>query len=172
MSLSSQVALLESDSTNPAAQAMLRLIENVLNGGDVDCSGTPFIPQGWTYDENDKDRVKSAFRGKLKAGQIFANLHLEEGQKTGTMNGDSLRLALEGKLVLTAHCMDFVLRPENQHLIPDELKGKYIPFWGSIYRDSNGDACVRFLFWDGGCWDWRGGWIDHDFDARGPGPLL
>lgn len=154
------------------SKKMLERLARDIHGDEIDCSGKPFIPQGWTYDENDKDRVKSAFRGKVKAGQIFANLHLEEGQKTGVVNGETLKLALEGKLVLTAHCLDFVLRPENQHLIPDELKGKALFFWGSIYRHSGGCACVRFLCWDGEQWCWDGGWIGNDFDAGSPGALL
>lgn len=152
------------------AKKLLERLARDIHGDDIDCAGKPFIPNGLSYDE--KDQLKSAFRGKLKAGKIFENLYLDDRQKNGTLVGDALKLALEGKAVLTAHCLDFVLRPENQHLIPEELKGKAIFFWGSIYRYSGGTLCVRCLYWFGGQWHSSSHWLDCDWSANSPAAML
>ena len=145
-------------------------LASMLHGDDIDCAGTPFIPSGLEY--KDEDQIKSAYRGTLKAGKIFSSMYLDERQKVGVLIGETLKLALEGKLVLTAHCLDFVLRPENQHLIPDELKGKALFFWGSIYRDSHGSLFVRYLFWLDDRLCSSDDWLGDGWDASHPAAML
>ena len=40
-----------------------------------------------------------------------------------------------------------------------------------IYRDSNGNLYVRYLYWNGDRWNWNYNWLDNDFDQSNPALL-
>lgn len=71
---------------------------------------------------------------------------------TSTSRATSFAKELEDQPVLNANVLDFLR--EHPELIPDEWKGKFTFFWGTIYRHRDGDLYVRCLYWDGGRWDW------------------
>jgi hypothetical protein len=56
----------------------------------------------------------------------------------------------------------------NSHLIPEEWKGKYVFFWGTIYRGSGDNLYVRCLCWGGGRWDWGYDWLGGGWDDGNP----
>ena len=60
---------------------------------------------------------------------------------------------------------------EYRKLIPEEWKGKYVFFWGTIYRNSGGYLNVRYLYWGGDSWSWDYDWLDDDFHGHNPATL-
>ena len=70
---------------------------------------------------------------------------------------------------MNANILDYLLA--HPELIPEEWKGKYIFFWGTIYRLSDGRLCVRYLIWNGSEWDWSYDWLDDDFNSDSPAAL-
>ncbi len=126
----------------------------------IDLDADPFVPDGWKVVEH------------LKGGQFMfdpakVTLHLDEAQKGGgVIVGNQLRLKLKGRPVYNANLCDFYLK--NPHLIPEEWKGKVVFFWGTIYRSSYGDLCVRYLVWGGDEWHWRFNWLDDHFSDDNP----
>lgn len=106
--------------------------------------------------------------GTIEWDKTKVSLHLEPEQKDGYIDGNILRDRMKGK-GLNATVLDWLMDHPDQ--IPDEWKGKYVYFWGTIYRDSDDDLCVRYLYWYGGAWYWDCHWLDHGFDGRNPAAL-
>lgn len=126
----------------------------------IDCDASPFVPDGLIVEEHQKG---GAF--KWDASQV--QLYLDSGQKNGKwIEGNKLRKALAQKPVLNANVLDYLLK--NPHLIPEEWKGKYIFFWGTIYRGSDGSLIVRYVCWRDDGWGWSSRWLDRDWDGRHP----
>lgn len=137
----------------------LRQVKHVIN-----CNADPVCPDGWKVEEHRKG-------GQLEWDVSKIQLYLSKGQKDGNWTpGNKLRKELEGKSVLNANVLDYLLK--NPHLIPEEWKNKYVFFWGTVYRYSAGNLVVRFLRWDGDEWDWYSYWLDDDFDDGYPAALL
>lgn len=78
-------------------------------------------------------------------------LHLEPEQKEGSgvyPKGTVLAKRLKER-ACNASVLDHLI--EHPELWPEEWKGKYVYFWGTIFRDpSNGFLYVRYGYWDGG----------------------
>ena len=144
------------------------------SGRIVDCDGMPFVPDGWTI--RPEDQIASRVRGQLEWNPDLVRFHLEEAQRTGTIVGAELRGLLKGKPVLPAHVLDHLLA--NTRLIPESWKQdeqgrtRYVFFWGTIYRDSDGDLFVRYLYWRGGQWRWHCDWLVNVFGEQSPSVLL
>lgn len=141
--------------------ASIQVIEHI-----IDCDAEPFVPDGWKVEEH---RKGGAF--KFDASQV--QFYLDLGQQDGNyIEGNKLREALEGKPVLNANVLDYLLK--NPQLIPNDWKKdekgntRYIFFWGTIYRDLGGDLCVRCLFWSDGRWRWDAHWLDDDWLGGNP----
>ena len=129
----------------------------------IDCDADPFMPEGWKVDEHKKS-------GKVKWTKELIQLYRSAGQKDGKcIEGSKLRKELASKSVLNANVLDYLLA--HPELIPEEWKGKYVFFWGTIYRNSNGYLCVRFLYWHDDRWDWDAGWLVSDFRGLNPAAL-
>ena len=127
----------------------------------IDCDVPVFVPDGWEV-LPPAEQIPSRAVGKIVWDPTAARLHLSLNQKgSNHIKGNNLRLELaEGKhQVYTAHVLDYLLKPENQYLIPEEWKGKSVFFWGTIYRRSERDFYVRYLYWGGDRW----GWYSHDY---------
>ena len=134
----------------------------------IDFDVKPSIPNGWTILPAE-DQIPSRARGKVKFDPTKVKLHLDRNQETGAIEGNNLRKKLENAPVYGAQLLDFYLA--NPHLIPEEWKGKYVFFWGTIYRDSDGSLYVRCLCWNGVRWHWDCDWLDSDFDDDDPAAL-
>lgn len=132
----------------------------------IDCDAKPFEPNGLTVESHKKD-------GKLVWDPEKVKLYFSRqqgGEKC--IEGNQLRKELEGKPVLNANVLDYLLA--HQELIPEDWKGKYVFFWGTIYRgtiyrDSCGILYVRCLCFCDGWWRWRflwlGNWWGYDRPA-------
>jgi len=117
----------------------------------IDCDVDPYIPNNLKIEEHIKG-------GQLQWNTEEVELYLCDKQKSGSIEGNKLRKKLKGKFVLNACVLDYLLA--NPQLIPESWKGKYIFFWGTIYRNSDGSLYVRCLYWIGGEWRWSGCWLD------------
>lgn len=93
------------------------------------------------------------------------SLHLEPEQEEGYMKGEILAERMKGK-GLNSNVLKYLL--DNPKLIPDEWKGKYVHFFGTVLRDPDGRRCVLFLSWRDGAWDWFAHWLERGWDARNP----
>jgi hypothetical protein len=129
----------------------------------IDCDSDPFVPDGWIVEKHIKG-------GQFEFNPFRIELYLDEGQENGgRVVGNELRKLLTGKPVLNVNVLDYLLA--HTELIPEEWKGKYIFFWGTIYRDSDGNLFVRYLFWRGDRWHWNYYWLDNDFNGSYPAAL-
>lgn len=133
----------------------------------IDCDADPMILfNGWTVEEHKKG-------GQVAFDASKIALYVHDKQKNGkTIEGSKLRKELANQPVLNANVLDYLMR--NSHLIPDEWKQdkqgntRYIFFWGTIYRDSGGDLCVRYLCWGGGSWQTDNYWLGSGWNGFSP----
>ncbi len=124
----------------------------------VDLSSAPFIPDGWSVEEHQKG-------GQFVWDPTKVRLHLDEGQTDRRyVEGHKLRKLISKKNPYNANLLDFLLKNGNQHLIPEEWKGKAVFFWGTIYRNSDGNLYVRYLYWRSRRWYWDYYWLDDVWD--------
>ena len=130
----------------------------------IDCYAAPFIPNYWRVEEHQKG-------GNFVWDPDAVKLYLADEQKSGRIGGNELRKKLRGMPVLNATVLDYLLKPENQHLIPGEYKGKAVFFWGTIYRNSDDNLYVRYLYWCGVRWDSSCSWLDGVWDGDFPAAL-
>jgi len=128
----------------------------------IDCDAPPSVPDGWEVVEHKPG-------GKLEFDPAKIELYLCAEQKQGSIEGHELRKKLEGKPVLNACVLDYLLK--HQELISEEWKDKYIFFWGTIYRSPGGDLCVRCLVWYGDEWHWGDGWLGSQWSGVDPAVL-
>jgi hypothetical protein len=126
----------------------------------IDLRADPFVPEGWKVEEH---IIEDSW--KFNAEEI--DLFLADGQKDGKyMIGNELRKVLTKKPVWNANVLDYLLA--HTELIPESWKGKAIFFWGTVYRNSGGRLCVRYLHWRGGRWDWYSHWLDNEWYDNNP----
>ncbi len=133
--------------------------EVVITRHIIDCDAAPYVPDGWKVEEHTPG-------GQFEWSADSIELYLSDKQKGGTIEGNKLRKELAGMPVLSANVLDYLLK--NPQLIPDEWKGEYIFFFGTIYRRSDGLLCGRCLYWSGESWGWDYGWLDVEWDALSP----
>ncbi len=156
------------DVTKLRAFAGLKTIKAVLNGYAkieivkhlVDLDANPFVPDGWKVEEH---TIGGQFEWSPTAVALYLSTKQQNG---GVIGGHDLRKEMKNQRVFNANLLDFLLA--NPHLIPEEWKGKYVFFWGTIYRSSDGNLCVRFLRWVGDEWFWYYSWLDSAWNADYP----
>ena len=139
------------------SQAEIKIIEHL-----IDCDAAPFIPNGLSVEEHKKC-------GMFKFNPEKISLYLSKKQKKGSIKGNDLRKELANQPNLNANVLDYLLA--HPELIPEEWKGKYIFFWGTIYRNSGGSLVVRYLYWDGSKCFWYYHWLASGFDSDNPAAL-
>ncbi len=126
----------------------------------IDCDADPFLPEGWKVESHKKG-------GSLEWDPTKVRLHLSPNQQNGKcIVGNKLRKELESEPVFNANVLDFLLK--HPELILEEWKGKYVYFWGTIFRDSDGYLHVRYLSWLDGRWDWFFHWLGDAWYDIGP----
>ncbi len=109
----------------------------------VDCQEVNFIPVGWSSISH-KNNGLWRWNSNIK-------LYQSKKQQKGSIHGFYLQEELTDS-VLSANVLDdLLLYPE---LIPENLKGKKIFFWGDIYSNAKDQKCVRYLHHDGKVWNW------------------
>lgn len=132
----------------------------------IDCDASPFVPSGWSV-LPDTEQLPNRVKGIFAWDPAAAKLYLSKKQKVSSyIVGNDLRRELRSQPVFPAQVLDYLLA--HPELIPEEYKGKYVFFWGTIYRYSHGRLCVRYLCWDGSAWYWYYYWLDDGFYSRYP----
>lgn len=119
---------------------------------------SPSIPKGYDWTIEFHDNVTSFDPSKL-------SFHLEPEQEKRYINGEILSERMKGK-GLNANVLEYLLK--HPKLIPEDWKGKFIYFWGTIYRRSGGYLLIRCLCWRGGAWRWGSHWLDGDWYSSSP----
>jgi hypothetical protein len=116
----------------------------------IDCDAEPTMPSGWSVPDHCK-------LGLVKWDPKNVELYLSEDQHDGKyIEGHKLRVELASKIVLNANILEYLLN--NPCLISEDWKKdergntRFIFFWGTIYCHSDGDLCVRYLYFDGRRW--------------------
>lgn len=136
----------------------------------IDCDAKPFEPSGLTV-APESEQLPNRVRGHLVFDPAKIKLHLSPNQLNGKyIKGEKLKTELASEPVLPANVLDFYLA--NPTFIPEELKGKAVFFWGTIYRDSHGNLYVRCLYFDDGRWVSFYYWLDCDWSSINPAALL
>lgn len=149
-------------STLPTMEDLKAFLNQVIQ--IIDCDAKPSIPDGWKVEEHRKG-------GKLEWNPEKIQLYLSDGQKGSSyIEGNKLRKELKSKKVLNACVLDWLLA--HPEFIPEEWKGKYIYFWGTIYRGSVGDLSVRCLYWFVGRWHWDFSWLGRGWSSSSPAVVL
>ncbi len=156
----------EGDKLGQFRQVMLGHASVQVNEHMVDCDADPFVPDGWKVEEHQKS-------GSFQWDASKVEFYLDKGQQNGKyFEGNKLRKQLAGKSVLNANVLDYLLA--HPRLIPEDWKKdergnmRYIFFWGTIFRNSDGVLYVRYLYWGGGRWDWGAHWLGRDWRGSYP----
>jgi hypothetical protein len=150
---------------------ILAQVRNVLKGVSIispmshviDCDANPYIPNNWKVEEHQKGGM---WQWDLKRVSLYFS---KSQKKEKTIIGNDLRKELQGKPVLNANVLDYLLK--HPELIPEEWKNQYIFFWGTIYRGSGGSLCVRYLGWRGDRWSWGCHWLGSGWNSTNPAVL-
>ena len=130
----------------------------------VDLNADPFVPSDLKVEEHTK-------AGQFKWDASKVTLFLSEPQKRGrAIGGNKLRKTLKGQNAYNVNLLDYLLK--NPHLIPEEWKGKYVFFWGTIYRCRDGNLYVRYGYSFDGVYRSHYRWLDHDWDDNYPAAVL
>jgi hypothetical protein len=137
----------------------------------IDCDAAPLIPHGtWKVEEHRQG-------GQVTWDLAGVKLHLSVNQMGDQcIEGNKLREELANKPVLNANVLDYLLHYPN--LIPEDWKvdeagnTRYVYFWGTVYRDSDGNLYVRNLFFGGERWRWTYNWLNSLWNCHGPAVLL
>lgn len=144
-----------------SGKALITYLEHL-----IDCDAAPFIPDGCSVEEHKKGGFFKFTPEKLPHEKF--PLYLSRKQRRGSIIGNDLRKELNGKPVMNANVLDYLLA--NPELIPEEWKGKIICFWGTLYRNADNFLFVRFLNWDDSGVRWSRYWLvngigDGDYAA-------
>lgn len=145
----------------------------------INCGADPFVPDYWKVEKHTKfDDLKLTNVG----GALFLNgkkiaFHLSPNQMGDkSFNGEKLLTELAKEPVLNANVLDYLYA--HPYLIPDSWKVddqgrmRSIFFWGTVYRDYDGNLFVRYLCWHDGRWGWGGYWLGDDWDVLDPAAVL
>jgi hypothetical protein len=144
-------------------------------GHVVDFGADPFLSNGWTVEEHQAGKIAKLERNGddlyLDGKKIeFWFSECQKGDKV--IGGHDLRKEVSKQPVLNANLLDHLLK--HPHLIPETWKKdengntRYIFFWGTVYRNSDGRLYVRCLDWRDGGWCSRYLWLDLDWRSGCP----
>ena len=141
-----------------------KTLQKIVEGNHViNCCVYPRIPKGFRIEQH------------LRSGEFFwdsskIKLYLCEKQKKDSIGGHKLRQKLQGKAVLNANVLDYLLA--NPYLIPKDWKGKFVFFWGTIYANPHGILYVRYLCWGSDRrWIWNNHCLGDDYNNKCPATL-
>lgn len=139
----------------------------VLRNHVIDLDSEPFVPADCKVEQH-------KLGGQFEFDSTKIKFYFSKQQKivwNGRIDGNELRNELEGKSVLNANVLDYLMR--HKEIIPDFWKGMRIFFWGTLYVRLDDRVCVRCLQWDNGDWYWKCILLtDGLFDSNCPAAVL
>ena len=173
--LSGELVLIERSKLNQDADVRrwIKIDENTIA---VDLESSPRLPFAGAEVEQHTGVGGAIFQ--KRADGLYRNgrkvvLRLSERQMNGkSLKGYELRDELTGKPVLNANELDALY--DNPHLLPEDWKKdekgniRFIFFWGTIYRNSDGHLFVRYIFFSDGAWQRYYFWLGVGWDGRFP----
>ena len=173
--LSGELVLIERSKLNQDADVRrwIKIDENTIA---VDLESSPRLPFAGAEVEQHTGVGGAIFQ--KRADGLYRNgrkvvLRLSERQMNGkSLKGYELRDELTGKPVLNANELDALY--DNPHLLPEDWKKdekgniRFIFFWGTIYRNSDGHLFVRYIFFSDGAWPRYYFWLGVGWDGRFP----
>ncbi|MFA5185040.1 MAG: hypothetical protein WC551_00980 [Patescibacteria group bacterium] len=123
----------------------------------IDCDATPFVPEGWSI--RPEDQIPGAVDGQLVYDPLKISLYIDKAQKcVKRIPAYNLVDKLVGKPLLKANVLDYLLACTSlvpgAWMVDDYGIGRWIVFWGTVYRDPGGYRCVRMLWRSDGRWGW------------------
>lgn len=134
----------------------------------IDCDADPFVLDTGEWGEEQSCSVEEHRKGgRFIWDPTRVKLYLSEGQGSGQhIRGDVLRRELQSQPVLNANVLNYLRRPENSSLVPEDWRdGRQVFFWGTIYREADGDLCVLYLRWFGKHWGYGHRLLKEFFDS-------
>ncbi|TSC61732.1 MAG: hypothetical protein G01um101448_131 [Parcubacteria group bacterium Gr01-1014_48] len=124
----------------------------------IDCNAQPEIPN-WAHKEN--PIVEHLSCGMINPQRLSsASVFVENDEKL--LNGEEYLARAQKLNSLNACALDFYARPENWKYLPSNIN--VIVFPKTVFRDSRGDRCVRYLYRDGSAWFRDYYWLAYRFD--------
>lgn len=136
----------------------------------IDCDARPFTPNSLTVHAHIKG-------GCLEWNPAKSKLLLSPLQMDGkVIDGNNLRRVLAETRKLNANVLDYLLL--HPDLIPEEWKKDskgnclFTHFWGTIYRNLDGDLFVRYIFFIDGGWVSDIAWLGDTWDDNDPAATL
>lgn len=138
----------------------------MLSKHTIDCNAGAFIPDhSFEVHEHQKgDQIE------------FDALKIELYKNSRDIKGFRLQKKLKGRKVLNANVLDYLMA--NPEVIPEDWKkdkeGNPIEvcFFGTIYRRSDGELCIRYLSWGIDKWSWGVKFLIDYFDKFDAVPIL
>jgi len=122
----------------------------------------PWVPDGYKLESHEDC-------GEVDVKDI--ELYLSKKQESDNyIKGEDLLKELKDKKPLNSAVLKYLL--DNPKHIPEEWKGKYISFFGTILRSPNGTRRVLYLYYDGSQWDWDYHWLGNDWFDNRPSAVL
>ena len=96
-------------------------------------------------------------------------LNLEPEQENGSIKGEILAERLK-KTACNASVLDYLIKHPESY--PEDWKGRYVYFWGTIFRSSDGSLCVRSGYWSVGEVVSNYGWLFIGWNGLSPSASL
>jgi len=126
-----------------------------------------FVGKGWTIDEQDERSLQLT---EIDLSAVLLE-HMLRPEDNGLVQGEEKlkRLKKAGHVRLDAAV--FKALWDNQHLIPESWKGKYVYFDGTVLRSPDGSRRV-LCFCVGSRWGWRCSWLGHYWNDGCPSAVL
>ena len=128
----------------------------------INLAKKPFVPESWILESH----IKGDKAWEFDASKI--ELWLSKKQKTSYQVGAELQKEVPNPF--NANLLDYLL--EHKELIPEDWKGKWVFFHGTVYRGSGGGLCVRCLVWNGDGWNWNFYWLVNGFLSGSPAAVM
>lgn len=135
---------------------------------------TTFIGNGLSIEEQDERAIALT---EIDLTEVMFDSTLEKGEKS-IKGEDKLKRLKEKTNRIRLDAGIFKTLWENQILIPLKWKEKtngdttFIFFDGTVLRNSIGDRCVLYLYWNDGEWSWRYSWLESGWNADDPSAVL
>lgn len=111
---------------------------------EINANVAPYVPPGFSVERNCEN-------GRVNVADI--GVYLPEKQKKGLIDfKEALNDAQsQSQPLLNATVLEALLK--NPEFIPNDWKGKFIIFAGTLYRTQRGNIFVRCLHFRNGSWE-------------------
>jgi hypothetical protein len=125
-----------------------------------------FIGEGWSSAEEDE---RANELREIDVGTIALVTALKDERCT---TGEERVKRLKEMPYVLLGGRAFLAFWENQRVIPESWKERFVFFDGLILLHRNGNRYSLYLSWHGGGWHWYSGWIGNSRAARNPTAAL